>query len=184
MAVERKCKWCDSGARWEPHLHLECQAPGFKRLLSFTTGIECCDAHQESVKPYVLSDANRERLTALLIDNGYPEPNYLTARIEFKPAPESREPVIAAEPCNRHECTEIARWRIIQVIPHITKVGEVTRLPTNLCVCDVHKGTVKAADLLDPQSRATTHKTLRERGIGLRSLRRMKLEFEDLRGAS
>lgn len=171
---------CDSGARWSVHLHIECQAPGKKHLLAFATTIECCDEHQAKVKAYVLSDENREKLSDLLMDNGYPEPNYLTARIEFRPV--SREPVIAAENCNRGDCSEIARWRIVQAIPHVAKIGEVVRLPTNLCVCDRHKDETKPSDLLDPQSRAITHKALRERGLGLRSLNRMRLEFEALRG--
>ncbi|HSV24364.1 MAG TPA: hypothetical protein VLJ17_15215 [Xanthobacteraceae bacterium] len=181
MKLERKCHWqsCDSGARWQPHLHIECQGVGIGRALSLISTIECCDEHRENVKPYVLSDANREAITTKLMDEGYPEPNFLTARIEFKPI-EDRGPV-AVETCNREGCTEFARWRIVQAIPHMTKIGDVERLRTNLVVCDKHKAEVVPADLLDPESKAATHRALKARGLALRSLKRMKLEFEAMR---
>lgn len=182
--IERKCHWqgCDSGARWGVELHFECQGTDERRLLKFKSSLECCDVHKGQVKPWVLSDANREQITTTMMERGYPEPNYLTAVIEFVPV--GRDPMVVIEPCNREGCTKHAKWRVIQVIPHLTKPGEKARLTTNLAVCDEHKAVTKPADLLDPESKAATHKALRKLGVTLHSLNRMRLEFEPVSAAA
>lgn len=175
---DRKCHWvgCDSGARWGVKLQIECQGTDERRVLGFKSSIECCDEHRVNVKPWVLSDENREVITTNLMERGYPEPNFITAQIEFLPI--EREPLLASVPCDRHECTKPAKWRVIQVIPHISRPRDPVRLTTSLCVCDEHKVDTGPEALLDPESRAITHKALKRRGLTLRSLDRMKLDFE------
>lgn len=180
--MDRKCHWkgCDSGARWGCRVHLECQGTDERRLLKFHSTIECCDEHQANVKPWVLSDQNREIITTLLMERGYAEPNFLTANIEFLPI--GHEPLMVIEPCNRSGCAKPAQWRIVQVIPHITGAEKAAKLTTNLCVCDEHRQETKAADLLDPASKAATHAFLKRHNLSMRSLNRMRLEFEPLTG--
>jgi hypothetical protein len=179
--AEHKCHkdGCDSGARWRAYLHLECPAPGMKRIVGMESSIEVCDQHRDDVRPWMLSAHNREAITVKLMDNGLPEPNFLTARVEFKPVHSA--PLAVLAPCDREGCTHVAKWRVIQVIPRMGgKIGDAVRLTTNLCVCEACRPSVKPADLLDPASRAATHRALEQAGVRLRSLNRMKVEFAPL----
>lgn len=180
---EHKCHrdGCDSGARWRAYLHLDCAAPGFKHVLGMESTVEVCDKHRDDVRPYVLSPANKETITVSLMDRGYHEPNWLTARIEFRPI--EREPIIVAIPCDRDGCANPARWQIKQVISEIGQRKPRVELTTNLCVCEKHKRETAPADLMDDESRKTTYEYLQKNGVMLPDLDRMALEFVPISGA-
>jgi len=84
---------CTSGARWSVKFWVDCPEPGgLRRRIGMDCTIVTCDAHQDDVKAYLLSDENRETITTTLMEQaGTLEPDYLTARVEFLPI--QREPI-------------------------------------------------------------------------------------------
>lgn len=175
----RKCHkdGCDSGARWATDLHLDCPIPGgAKRALVLRCAIEVCDAHRDDVKPWVLSDKNRETIALTLMDNGFHEPDFLTARIEFAPV-EGRD-IKMVEMCCRAGCTERAKYQIKHRFAEIGRKEMRFESLTNLWVCEKHKRDTKAADLLlNGAVRKKTFEWLQAQGVLLPDLDRSELEF-------
>lgn len=181
---------CTAVATNEVHLHLSCPAPGLvARLISMKCSIEVCDKHKDDVAGYVLSDANKETICTTLMDQGLPEPDFLMARFEFKPILPAAlvatevpaKPVVVG--CDREECTNPARWRVIQRFRALAQAGKgppICEVLTNLNVCTLHKKAVKPADFLDEESRASTLAFLRGRGILLPDVDHPLIDFEEL----
>lgn len=192
---------CTSPAEFTVDLHLTCPAPGLAaRMISMRCSIEVCAKHQDDVKDYVLSDANKETICASLMDQGVPEPDFLSARFEFKPieapalGPVLNPPAAASEPvvvgCDRLNddetpCTNPAKFRVMQRFRALAQRGRgdpICEVLTNMHVCAKHKRQVKPGDFLDPESRATTLAFLRERGMLLPDVDRPIIDFVELVG--
>lgn len=176
--MDRKCHRvdCTSGARWMTELHLECPMPGgAKHLLKFKCAIEVCDAHREDVRPWVLSEENKDRVTMGVMDAGYHEPDFLTARIEFLPI-EGRD-IAVLQGCCREGCSRIAKYRIKRKFFAIGRRDMALEAMTNLWVCEDHKRITKAADLLMGDDRPRTFEWLQAQGILMPDLDRSELEF-------
>lgn len=188
---------CTSPATNEVHLHLSCPAPGLAaRLISMKCSIEVCDKHKDDVRGYVLSDVNKETIVATLMDQGMPEPDFLGARFEFKPIlaePITSDPVLMAIAmgrarsqvvrCDREECTNPARWRVIQRFRALAQGGKgppICEVLTNINVCTLHKKAVKPDDFLDAESRASTLAFVRGQGILFPDVDHPLIDFEEL----
>lgn len=181
---------CTAVATNEVHLHLSCPSPGLvARPISMKCSIEVCDKHKDDVVGYVLSDVNKETIVATLIDQGLPEPNFLTARFEFKPIVPAAlvatdaplKPVVVG--CDRDECTNPARWRVVQRFRSLAQGGKgphICEALTNINVCTKHKKAVKPADFLDKESRAATLAFLREQGMLMADVDHPIIAFEEL----
>lgn len=138
--------------------------------------IEVCDDHREMVKPYALSEENKERLRTWLMEQGYGEPDFLTARVEFQPV--NREPikVQTIHACDRAGCGKLAHWQIRQVFDMPGRSTRASAL-TNFFVCHEHKRMTKPRHL----DKAATLAMLRKHGIYDGSVAdRVKLEFAPL----
>lgn len=164
--------------------------------------IEVCDDHKDDVHGYVLSDLNKETIVTTLMNSGLPEPDFLSARFEFKPIMPAALAAVAApfspdgadrpliEPaavvgCDRVDCTNPAQWRVIQRFRTIAQGGKgppVVEALTNMHVCTKHKREVKAADFLGTDDRERTLAFLRERGILFPDVDRPVIDFVQLVG--
>jgi hypothetical protein len=174
---------CTSPAEFSVNLHLGCPSPGLAtRVVSMRCSIEVCEKHKDDVADYVLSDKNKETIAATLIDQGIPEPDFLSARFEFVPIgapalgtidePVARDdqamPVPGVTGCDREGCSNPAQWRVVQRFRSIAQGGRgepIIEALTNIHVCTAHKREVKPADFLDPESRQRTLEFLRGQGM-------------------
>ena len=151
------------------------------------SSIEVCAKHKDDVRGFVLSDKNQEVIRDSLMDQGLPEPDFLGARFEFVPI--GADPIAAvALPvvgCDRAECTNPARWRVVQKFRALAQGGKgphICEVMTNLNVCSKHKKQVKPADFLDEESRASTLAFLREKGMLLPDVDHPIIDFVELVG--
>lgn len=174
----RKCHkiGCDSGARWASDLHLDCPIPGgAKRALVLRCAIEVCDEHRDEVRPYILSEENREKIALSLMDNGFHEPDFLTARIEFVPV--VGRDIRMVQTCTREGCTERAAYQLKRRFFQIGSKAPCLEALTSWWVCEEHKKDTVAADLLAGDGRERTFAWLQAQGIVLPDLDRSELEF-------
>lgn len=181
---------CDSAATSAVDLHVVCRAPGgIGHLVKMRCTIKVCDKHRDDVRPYVLSDENRESIRTGLMESGFPEPDFLSARIEFVPI--VAEPVAVVKPrfvdkvmaCDRGGCAHPARWQIKQLFWHMANRGRgphAIELLSNLYVCEAHRKETKPEHLLMDDDREQTRHLLVRRGLLLPDMDRMKLEFVPL----
>lgn len=190
--IEHKCHYpfdapwtCDSGAQYEGRLHFECQAPGRRYALSLRgnpAAIECCAGHREACKKFLLSDANRETLTTQLRDlYNYPEPNWLTARVEFKSIGAPVEIVKTLQQCCRGKCFLAAQYRVMIAVPTLGNVRRVMESPTNLFVCEQHRATTKAKHVTDDEPmRKALYEALQKSGMVLPDLDKARVRFQPI----
>ena len=175
---------CDSQAVASCKLHLTCRVPGGHAVVvAMNCSLQVCEKHKDYVRGYVLSPANQESIRTGLMEGGYPEPDFMSARIEFVPLPVEVVVVPKVIGCDREGCANPAAWRIKTKIRHIRQRGRgpfAAETLTNIHVCSRHKGEVKAADLLMGDDRANTMKFLNNGGMVLPDLDGMELEFVPL----
>lgn len=168
---------CTSGARWAVKLHLECPTPGgAKQLLSFRATLKVCDDHQPDAQRYILSDDNKRTMTVALLKEGYPEPDWMAARVEFEPI--EREPITVLPPCDREGCSRAAHWRVRQHFFEIGRVNSRINAMANLVVCDPCRRETTWKDFVaDDDDRKATFEWLQRQGVLLPDLDRGDLEF-------
>lgn len=180
---------CELDAEFEAWLHVNCCAPGVTRAVKMKSSIICCNRHRLDVKDYVLSDRNKDVIATKLIEGGYPEPDFLSARIEFVPLPPTRTvlhaqgPAVAPVPCDRAECERPARWQIKQVFRLAWQKGTgrpLIEALTKMCVCDRCRELVRPRDLMDPEDKAATQAWLVSRGILNADFKTMQVGFEPM----
>lgn len=171
---------CDSQAEFAVRLHLDLPSPGQPtRQIELQLSMKVCGKHQDDVRPWVLSQENQKALAATLLEQNLPEPDFLTARIEFVPI--QAEPVAAWPCCDRAECAKPARWQVKQIIPEIGRRG-TPRLEamTTMLVCDDCRKITTADDFRDDESRGRTWRWLNHQGVLLPDLDKMTIEFVPL----
>lgn len=170
---------CDTEAKFAVRLRVNCVAPGVVQPVAMDCSIKVCERHREEVRLFVLSDRNRETIRTSLMEGGYHEPDFMTARLEFVPvaAPvekqEERTVLHVRGPtvcCDRAGCANPAKWQIKQRFRMMWQRGKgrpMVEALTNMCVCDKHRNETKAADFLDADSRSATLGWLSKHGVSL-----------------
>lgn len=191
--MKRQCHktGCDSAATNEVSLHLSCPSPGLPaRIVGMKCSIEVCDVHKDDVRGYVLSDVNKEHIVEVLMNQGVPEPDFLSAVFEFTPitapalgavAEVAVKPVLIG--CDRADCPNPAKFRILLRYRSLAQGGRgdpVCDSMTNMHVCRRHKREVKPADFVDAESRAATLEFLRGQGMLLPDVDRPIVDFIEL----
>lgn len=89
---------CDSQALYATKFQLDCCAPGARQIIKMNCSIKVCEAHRKEneVRDYLLSPHNRETITTSLMESGYAEPDFLSAKILFEPIPQKNFSIITA----------------------------------------------------------------------------------------
>jgi hypothetical protein len=174
---------CEALAEFAVRLHLRCPAPGGPaREISSDCTIRVCAKHRADVAEYVLSPQNRETIATTLMEAGAPEPDFLSAAIEFVPieaAPVA--PVFSGPACNRAGCGQPAKWQIKQFFRRIGQRKSDRRqleCLTDMYVCDQHKADTKAGDLIArPEDYKTTRDALVRMGMRAPDMHNGRIEF-------
>lgn len=77
---------CDSEARWQLWLAIECIGVGRDRLsLKCESSIKVCDAHTDRAVQFMLAPGNKSRIAVGLAHGGYPLPDFNSAVPIFAP---------------------------------------------------------------------------------------------------
>lgn len=175
---------CDSQAEFGVRVHFTCREIGRPaHALSNDSTIKVCARHQDDVRGYLLTPANKENITTGCMENGFPEPDFLSLRVEFIPI--VHEPVVieANTRCDRDGCTNPAQWRIVFKVRPLAQGGKGPfryEVMTKMQVCRKHRKETKPEDFRDPDSIATTRQFMNANGVLLPDLDTMAIEFTPL----
>lgn len=180
---------CDSEALYATKLFLDVVAPGVRYPIRMNCTIQVCEKHKDmmSVRGYLLNDKNREVIHTSLVDNGHPEPDWLTARVIFEPLSTTGD-AIRAQPrdgCVCDGCKKVATWQVKQRFRMFWQKGkgepQVEAL-TNITLCDEHKNRTTRKEFMDKESLSTTRAWLNARGVSMPDLKTMEIAFVPIDG--
>lgn len=167
---------CEAQATDTVHLHVRCPRPGLPSIeIGTASTIEVCDKHRTQAVDYLSSSQNREIIKTTLMDNGYPEPDFLQSRIEFKPIVSPAIQVIP--PCTREGCANPGRWRIKHKFAEHGRKGCRVEALTNFFVCEKHKRDTTAAHTLTDEAWGEIKPWLNQSGVLLPDRERSTIEF-------
>jgi hypothetical protein len=80
---------CDSAARWQMHVLIECRGsdPRHKLVIEAPSTVQVCDhaAHKRAAMALMASDRNRSAITSALVANGFPAPDWSSVTIVMVP---------------------------------------------------------------------------------------------------
>lgn len=182
---------CDSEAKFTTRVRLLCRAPGQLPVpLSFDCTIQTCARHAEAgpVRTYLLTGNNRETMITGIMEAGFPEPDFLSLKVEFVPLSVEHAAVEAAPApcCDRDGCSKPAKWQVKQRFRMLWQRGRgepVIDTLTNLVVCDDCKAITNETSFRDKDTESSTRAWLNARGVSMPDMRTMQIAFEPLQGA-
>lgn len=183
---------CDSGARWGVLLHLNCVAPGVVVATHMKSGIEVCDTHKDDklLRDYILSNENRERITTWLMEQGgHPEPDFLTARIEFFAIERSvvhAQPAIPKPQCDRSDCADLATHQVKLAFRMRYQRGKgqpIIDYLTNRVVCGKHAMMTDKTAFRDAGDLEFIRQSFAKRGLVGADFNNVEVAFISLDGA-
>lgn len=179
---------CDSEATHGVKATILCRAPGMLPVpVKLAATIKVCARHavEGLVRKYLTSAVNRETITTGLMDGGFPEPDFLSLRIEFEPLQREFN-ALQARPimrCDKVGCGKEAKWQIVQMFRMMWQRGKgkpQVKVLTNLVVCDEHRHSVKPAELKDKESESKTRAWLVAHGVSMPDFDTMTLDYDPI----
>lgn len=175
---------CDSQAVAQAHLRLWFSGLRGQPLpLDMASTVNICLAHRAWAAQWLMSPANKEAIAKGLAAHNLGEPDYSSAEVAFVELERPRS-VIELDSCriivcDLADCILPAKFQVALKLWQIGQGRNAKPMQAliNYCVCNRHRGELKADQVLDRAGKSKVLGELTKRGVAMPDFRRAELAF-------